>query len=135
MQLLLRLLTSIPVGFIAACLSAGTFFTLAVLVTEPSGPDYRFHFGELLIVIMRVAEITGKLALIPALIVIVLAETLSWRSVFFYVSVGGGIAFWISAPRFLQNNLGATILATGCLAGFVYWLIAGRSAGLAQDRP
>ena len=77
---------------------------------------------------------------IPAFIVIVLAELFGWRSVFFYLAVGGALGLLASAAHGVvwdtpDDRL--LLLAAGFVGGFVYWLIAGRlpaSAGRASRR-
>ncbi|MGE0230967.1 MAG: hypothetical protein AB7O39_07245 [Flavobacteriaceae bacterium] len=58
------------------------------------------------------------------------------RSWLYYVAAGGvcgaaGVALW-EPGRFGQQEI-AIVMAAGFAAGFVYWLIAGRSAGLTRD--
>ena len=75
--------------------------------------------------------------LLPAIMVVLVGEVARIRSVYYYV-VGGGLAA-VSAP--LLARIGATgsmelpavavwqVFATGgFIAGFVYWLLAGRKA-------
>ena len=81
----------------------------------------------------------GALAVIPAFIVIVLAELFGWRSVFFYLAVGRRpraadqpVARHASGRRGTDQLL---LPAAGFVGGFVYWLIAGRLAGIARHAP
>ena len=75
--------------------------------------------------------------LLPAIMIVLVGEIARIRSVYYYV-VGGGLAA-VSAP--LLARIGATgamevpavavwqVFATGgFIAGFVYWLLAGRRA-------
>ncbi len=78
--------------------------------------------------------IIGGAAFIPAFAAIVAAEILRLKSVFFHVAAGGIIAFalWTLSEPNGGHTLrpGSSIaLAAGFVAGFVYWLIAGRTSG------
>ena len=75
-------------------------------------------------------------AALPAVtIAALITEAFSWRSVFVHVMAGGGIGLFILNESGLYE--GETppsqeliiTLASGFVAGFVYWLIAGRRAG------
>ena len=73
----------------------------------------------------------------PAVAVIVaFAEIRRIRNWLYYVVGGGlcgaaGMALW-EPGRFGQQEI-AIVMAAGFAAGFVYWLIAGRGAGLTRD--
>jgi len=80
----------------------------------------------------------GAFSFIPALIAIVLAEAFGWRSVFYWLAVGGGIGLaanalggFIGAPDFADYRL-ALHLAAGFVGALVYWLIAGRFSGVGR---
>ncbi len=135
---LLRLLFLVPLGFIAAVLAA----TLTILagwyghqpgvLTDVAATGYVIGVGVW--VVLQV----GALAVIPAFLIIVLAELFGWRSVFFYLAVGGGLG--LSADRLhamLWELDGAMLLlpAAGFVGGFAYWLIAGRLSGLTRASP
>lgn len=78
----------------------------------------------------------GAISFLPALLAIVLAEGFGWRSLLYYLLVGGTIGLladqsydifgWID----LADQQLVIMLAAGFLGGFTYWLIAGRLAGL-----
>lgn len=80
--------------------------------------------------------------LLPAFIVIAIAEAFAIRSVLYYTLAGALIAFVIfmifskfdihalQIDAFLRRAL-EIVTGTGIAAGFTYWLIAGRSAGIA----
>lgn len=71
----------------------------------------------------------------PSLVAIAIAEAMRWRGLVTNLLLGGGVALatdWIAtAPGSPPLSGGATLvlLATGFIAGFTYWLIAGRGAG------
>ncbi|MEP3231943.1 MAG: hypothetical protein ABJN04_14755 [Hyphomicrobiales bacterium] len=70
----------------------------------------------------------------PAAVYGLITEGLSWRSLTVHVLGGGAIALYLLlvasnlASQPPQQDIIIT-LAAGFVAGFIYWLIAGRSAG------
>jgi hypothetical protein len=84
-------------------------------------------------------------ALVPALLVIIAAEAFSVRSVLFYAVAGGllGAVLLLGADSLNMRELSADtsarreleiMAAAGIVAGFVYWAIAGRKAGMWRER-
>ena len=84
----------------------------------------------------------GATAFVPAVILIAIAETFDIRSIFYYAIGGGLIAavLWYMSDISLQleNTTDLSpityglqlVAAAGIIGGFVYWLLAGRKAGL-----
>lgn len=98
-------------------------------------PDLTVQGGFELVQSMVV--LVQAFTLLPAIMIVLVGEIARIRSVYYYV-VGGGLAA-VSAP--LLARIGATgamevpavavwqVFATGgFIAGFVYWLLAGRRA-------
>lgn len=136
MSAILRILLIIPVAFLAACLSAGAFLVLALAGGADGWREVAATEQEGVLVVLGslAAIIIAAVVAIPAFIVILLGELFRWRSVFFYLIAGMLIALAAGfapvnevAPR--EENLAALIAAAGAVAGYVYWLIAGRRAG------
>ncbi|QUS55685.1 translation initiation factor 3 [Pseudovibrio brasiliensis] len=105
------------------------------------------------------ASVIGALSLIPSGFAIGFAELMKWRGVIYHVSAGGLIALvlWgiggvLPADLFYASNEAGSIIAysapgtptppteglrpgssvaasAGFIAGFIYWLIAGRASG------
>jgi hypothetical protein len=82
-----------------------------------------------------------SIMLAPALIGIAVAETFAVRSWIFH-ALNGALSSWVGwvtigrgreFSEFYDNAL--AILATGLVAGFVYWLIAGWNAGVIKPAP
>jgi hypothetical protein len=82
-----------------------------------------------------------SIMLAPALIGIAIAETFAIRSWIFH-ALNGALSSWVGwvtlgrgreFSEFYDNAL--AILATGLVAGFVYWLIAGWNAGVIKPAP
>src|ERR1700724_1048700 len=134
-------------GFLAACLVAGMVVVGAVLFPEFSdlgaGP---VDPGALNVVIGFGFIFISGFALLPAMIVAAITEAFYIRGVLTY-AVGGGLvglacylglvpfdpdtlSFDGTVPRHLEIMTGA-----GIVAGFVYWMIAGRNAGAWREPP
>lgn len=136
MTAILRILIIIPLAFLTACLAAGAFLVLA-LSGGAEGWRQAAAVDEqgLLVVLGSVAAIiVAAIVAIPAFVVIILAELFRWRSVFFYLIAGALIGLAIGLVQVdrmepHRENAAALLAAVGAVGGFVYWLIAGRSAG------
>src|SRR5215475_14327967 len=134
-------------AFLAACLVAGMIVVTAVLFPEFSdlgaGPvdqsviDIFIGFGFIFI---------SGFALLPAMIIALVTEAFSIRSVLAY-AVGGalvGLACYLGLVPFDPDTLHfegivrrhlEIMTGAGILAGLVYWMIAGRNAGAWRDPP
>ena len=90
------------------------------------------------------ALIVSFKGLLPALLVIGLAEALRLRSPLFYAAVGGaGLVGLYYALGLAERSPGGGILVgrdleimagAGIAAGFVYWAMAGRKAGAWREQ-
>jgi hypothetical protein len=75
--------------------------------------------------------------LVPAMLLIAVAEAYRLRSVLFYACAGGaagllcyyGSSLGLGAPETFLDHEGEVIAASGIAAGIVYWVFAGRNAG------
>ncbi|MGQ0685188.1 hypothetical protein [Bradyrhizobium sp.] len=139
MALIGRLLV-ILFAFLASCLVAGMIVVGAVLFPEFTD----FGIGEVdpainVIIGLGFIFISG-FALLPAMIVAVITEAFSIRSVLVY-AVGGGLvgaACYLGLIPFdpetmhfdgiVRRHL-EIMTGAGIVAGLVYWMIAGRNAG------
>lgn len=140
MALLGRLILILFACFVAS-FAAGMVVTLAVLLPAWSdlalGPLDQETFQ---IVVAFGAIFVSGFALLPALIVIVLAEAFAIRALLYYALAGAAVAgllylsfrgfdtLAIRVNGFARREL-EIMAAAGIVAGFVYWMIAGRSAG------
>ena len=77
--------------------------------------------------------------LLPAVIGITISEALTVRSLVFHV-LNGVVSIWVGRASmadpgrpFEFHGQPPAVLAAGLAAGLVYWVIAGRSAGLVPD--
>src|SRR3954469_16801569 len=134
-------LIAILFGFLFACLAAGMIVVGAVLFPEFSdlatGPIDQSAIN--IVLGFGFIFITG-FALLPAVIVVLITEAFHIRSVLAYV-VGGavvGLACYLGLIPFDPETLRfdgivrrhlEIMTGAGIVAGFVYWMIAGRNAG------
>jgi hypothetical protein len=127
----LRLLFLVPLGYLAAVVAAALTI-LAGWYGHDAGAiasDVVATGAVIGVGFWVVAEV-GALAAVPALIAIVLAELFRWRSVFFYLAVGGGLGL-LASPLGGADGSPVLLLAAGFVGGFAYWFVAGRLAGVA----
>jgi hypothetical protein len=134
-------------AFLAACLVAGMIVVGAVLFPEfsdlgagpvdPGALDIVFGFGFIFI---------SGFALLPAMIVVAITEAFYVRSPLTYAVGGGlvGLACYLGLVPFDPNTLRfdgivrrhlEIMTGAGIVAGVVYWMIAGRTAGAWRDPP
>ena len=124
-----------------ASLAAGMVVAIAVLM--PAWSDLALGSlddGTFGVVVAFGAMFLSAFALLPLLLVVVLAESFAIRSVLFYAVAGAGLAAvlylhfrsWdtlaFSVNGFARREL-EIIAAAGIVAGLVYWALAGRKAG------
>ena len=79
------------------------------------------------------------LALLPVIIAIAITEMMRWQGIVAHLLLGGISALFVvftQLPQGTTPSEGTMIatLAMGFVGGFFYWLIAGRSAGIWQEK-
>ena len=125
-------------AFLIASFAAAFVFEVAILVPFWRGvADADIDQGIFNVLIGFGFFFVSLLSLLPAMIVIALAEAFRLRSVVFYALAGGLEALALSySLGFSYRPADAPLspffqafAAAGIAAGFVYWLIAGRNAG------
>jgi hypothetical protein len=132
---------------LVAGIAAGMVIVTAVLTPEWSdlvlGPLDESTFG---VMVTFGAIFVSGFALLPALVVIAVAEVFRIRTVLYYAFAGAAVAalldlsfrnfdtLALSVNGFARREL-EIMTAAGIIAGFVYWLIVGRSAGNWGERP
>jgi hypothetical protein len=146
MALIGRLLI-IFLAFLAACMAAGIIVVSALLFPEFSelgtGPvdegalDVLLGFGFIIV---------SGMALVPAMLIAAITEAFYIRGLLIYAVGGGlmGLACYLGLVPFdtetlrfegiVQRHL-EIMTGAGIVAGLVYWLIAGRNAGLWRKPP
>jgi len=131
-------------AFLVASLAAAVVMTLGFLL--PVWDDLAAAAasqGSLGIVISLAAAFISLYSLLPAMLVLALAEGFRWRSPLFYGAVGGALSvlsvFGIEAVSHAAAIDGTgtpelqVIAAAGIAAGLAYWALAGRNAGRWRD--
>jgi hypothetical protein len=129
-------LPRIIIAYIVASPAAGVALGFLNLITSPpsGGETFTQALGKALAVGgLLVGSFVAIYAVLPALLLVVLAESFGWRRWPVYVGVSALLG--IGTNTLLENgavNLKAILIfaAAGAFAGFIYWAIAGRSAGL-----
>jgi hypothetical protein len=140
-------LVVILIGFLASCLVGGMIVVGALLFPEFSdlgaGPvdegtiDILLGFGFIFV---------SGFALLPALVIVAVTEALYIRSALAYAVGGGlvGLACYLGLVPFHPETLQfdgivrrhlEIMTGAGIVAGVVYWMIAGRSAGAWRHPP
>ena len=145
-RVLLRLLL-IPLGGVLAA-SAATlvaFFANWNVFLSVIGGD-AVTSGDVVAVMVALAMLLVSSAatfpmLLPAVIGVTISEAFAVRSVVFH-ALNGVVSIWVGRNSmvvpgrpFEFHDHPPALLAAGLTAGLVYWLIAGRNAGLALDSP
>ncbi|MDX5594950.1 translation initiation factor 3 [Pseudovibrio sp. SPO723] len=124
-------------GFIAAVIAAGLFFSWGYF--RASGPDTDpIGFIAMTGSTVVSASMIGSLALIPAVFAVGFAETMRWKGVVYHVGAAGliALAIWSIGDQLPSDGTslalrpGSSIVTSaGFIAGFAYWLVAGRKSG------
>ena len=129
-------------GFFCAALAASVFLHVLLL----GGFDWRgggapaVAADRAYVSIAVVTLIFAYMAFPPALLLVLAAEVFSWRGWLTYALAGGGIGLAGSVFTATVNGtewngeLILALVAAGMVGGLSYWLVAGRTAGLALDR-
>ena len=132
-------------AFVLACVAGAAVTTFALLMPEWSelidhSPDQQ----SIAVVVGLSAVFFSIYAMLPAMLIIALAEGFRLRSVLVYLLAGAALALgsaygWdLRLLRDPHDDLGGRdveiMAAVGIVGGFVYWVLAGRSAG-AWRRP
>jgi hypothetical protein len=130
----------IILAYCLACIAASIILTIGTLTPEWDDLTAAgFQSGAMWVVIFVSAAVVGAIALVPAMLVIMLAEGFAWRSIVIYGLLGGALALslsygldfagYVGDPDSLLAREREVLAASGIAGGFVYWLFAGRSAG------
>ncbi|MHA7776254.1 translation initiation factor IF-3 [Roseibium sp. M-1] len=135
-KLLVQLL-KICFGFILAVIACGVFLAWGFFRAGHPNED-PVAFAAMVGTGLVGASVVGATALVPAAVLIAIAEAVRLRGLIFHVAAAGAVAFLVwslgepVAARGTVEGLrpgSAVALAAGFLAGAVYWLVAGRTSG------
>ena len=129
------------IGYGLACIAAAIVFTIGTLT--PAWDDLS-ALGVQSVALWSIVGVATVfiwgVALLPAVLIIALAEGLALRSSVLYAVLGGALALALSFGLDFAGYIGEPSLArerqvlaaAGIAGGLVYWLSAGRKAGLLQ---
>ncbi len=140
-------LFAILFGLLFACFAAGMIVVLAMLFPELSDMALGPVDPDALNIVAGFAFIfVSGFALLPALLVVLITEAFNIRGALTY-AVGGaavGLACYLGLVPFdpatmrfdgiVRRHL-EIMTGAGIVAGVVYWLIAGRNAGVWREPP
>lgn len=130
-------------GFVLACLTAGAVLVLFIMtpgrIVALPADIFPERIGQALVLAALAATHAAIFSAAFVLIAAALGEYMRIRNIAYYLAAGAAIALAGFAaqyasevggqPTILNNYAIQAFLTAGFLAGFVYWLIAGRRAG------
>ncbi|MFZ1814944.1 MAG: hypothetical protein WBO55_12720 [Rhizobiaceae bacterium] len=141
-------LVSIGMGFVLAILAAALFLSLGI-ISDVVLPVMRDATGEppqggwitLLAGVIAWPWLAAAAAM-PASILIAAGELMRWRGLVTNLVMGGLASLfagwtWLGLedPRQIGEGVLLVLASAGFVAGFVYWLVAGRAAGKWLETP
>jgi hypothetical protein len=139
MTVFIRIL-AVLLAYLLACIAASTVLTIGTLM--PQWNDLTSGQPQAVVVWSVVAvgtAIIAGTAVLPTLLIVVLAEGFAWRSSLVYAALGGVLAFALTSGLDVAGYADAAgsdvmrarevVAAAGIAGGLVYWLFAGRKAG------
>ena len=146
----MAVLVRIPVvifAYLLACVAASIVLTIGTPTPEWNDAlSLGVQAGAIWPVVGLGAAVIATVAMVPAMLVIVIAEGFVLRSVVFYAGLGAVLALFLlyglnlvgygaepDSGGFLARER-EVMAASGIAAGLTYWLFAGRKAGSWQSR-
>ena len=125
-------------GFILAIAAAAVFMLAASVGYAPANPeDSVWFWGNFGVGAAFTASYLGAMALAPWAVVILVTEIFRLRTALVYLLAGGflGALPALGLAPMMRPMDGdprriAILIAAGFVGGFVYWLVAGRMAGV-----
>jgi hypothetical protein len=128
-------------AYVLGCIAASIILTIGTLT--PDWDDLTslgMQTMTLWAVVAVSTAVIATVAAVPSLIVIALGEGFAWRSSLIYAALGGVLALMLSYGVDFVGYVGdpgtslprerEVLAAAGIAGGFVYWLFAGRRAGM-----
>jgi hypothetical protein len=137
---------AIFIALLIAFLVAGITLAIGIVAPDWAGVDSDpFERVTFFVVSFFATSFVGAVAFVPAIVVIAIAEIARMRS-FIYYGIGGALVALVSyygsdISLRLENttdvppvaNALQLAAAAGIIGGLVYWLIAGRNAGVRRE--
>ncbi|MBZ8132653.1 hypothetical protein [Afifella sp. IM 167] len=130
-----RILFVIPLAFVAACWAAAAVLFFSVPPALQAGETLAEYAAKAGFVSFIAALVVGAVAGIPSFLVVLFAESFGWRSLILHLVFGAllgvvAVVLGIASPPPVEPRDIVIFAGAGAVGGFVYWLIAGRRAGL-----
>ena len=133
-------------AFVLACVAGAAVMTFALVLPGWSELVDQSVDGRIIALTVGMSAAFFSLyAMLPAMLIIALAEGFRMRSVLFYALAGAALALCLAYGwdlRLLREpdddfgvRGGEIMAAVGIVAGFVYWALAGRNAGAWRKPP
>jgi hypothetical protein len=145
-MLLIGRFLAVTFGFLMACFVSVMIAIFALLFPEMTDISVNTIDSSAINLILGFGLVLiSGFALIPALVLILITETFSIRHILAY-AIGGGLAGLCSYLAFVPFDTVTmtftgivrhqleVLVGAGIAGGVVYWLIAGRNAGLWRGR-
>ena len=128
----LRLILLDPIALVFAFVAAGAAMAVSDLFPKAEG-----DIGTITLIALSwtMAVVSAWFGFVPAVIAILIAEVFGWRSVFYWLAIGGGLGlagFAMTTPAASPaiDYALAPFVGGGLVGGLVYWLIAGQWSGV-----
>ena len=121
----------IVLGFFAACYFTGTL--VAVVIHFGASEASAIYKSDLIASAITLSKLVTNLMLVPAFIFIVIAELVPLRNKAAYVLFAGTVGLSLSAITGAWQFVVVGLLG-GSVSGLIYWMIAGRTAGLRKPK-
>jgi hypothetical protein len=128
-------------AFIIASTAAAMVVTIGSLRPGSTDPGAGMVMDEAVSLIVGVSAMwIATMTLIPAALLIAIAEGFRLRSFAFYALAGAAIAYYCGlgggfAGEVAFDHTSELLAASGIAAGLIYWLLAGRRAGAWREAP
>jgi hypothetical protein len=139
MLAVLKRILVVPLGFVLGTITAAVvLFTLgSERITHAIAGKGDASIQDAIKLVEGTVLLASALTIVPAVLVVIVGEVARIRTVYYYV-LGGGAAL-AAAPLIAQyGDIGSAVLSgtavwqvfatAGFMGGFVYWMVAGRSA-------
>jgi len=131
-------------GFFAACFVAGAVVVFALVFPEMELQTLDLDSGTVNVIFGIGFMLISGFALVPALIAVLITEAFSIRHILVYAIFGGlaGLGCYLAFIPFDTGTMtfegivrrhAEVMVGAGILGGVVYWLIAGRNAGVWRE--
>jgi hypothetical protein len=130
----------VMIAYVLACVAASIVLTVGTLTPQwDQMAAQDLPAAAIWAVVGLGAAVIGAAAMLPALLMIAIAEGFALRSILMYGVLGGALALALTygidftgyarGPNSMLTHEREVLAASGIAGGLVYWLFAGRKAG------